>query len=310
MTVKQLLAQSLNLTRYPDLSGMPIEAQAEVMSALNAAIQTYHQNAPDIFKRTTGYHDMAGPSTLTGLSIAANSTTNTGTPFLAADKGKTLYCGGSYNEIASPTELLRPNTSGATITSGTLYDDTLTFFDSSVERLVGHPRCIFGTESWTLARVDGDHARRLFAHQYASGFSRIMGLYSVQDRAVSDRPRYYGVHAVGQSVATSNDAAFMLRVDPLFTRGVVLEITIDQLPAAMTPAAIWDDTVLPVPDQRIHSLLLPIFRANLVGTSIWTGNQVQTQFALAERDQARAELMRLPTSFAPTVSRIGTTMGY
>lgn len=310
MTVLQFLSATLNLSKFPDISIAPQESQAEIISALNVAVQTYQAYAPDVLKRTTVNVSIGAPRSLTGLSIAAGSTSNTGTPFLAADRGKTVKIGDVYNEIVSTTTLLMPNTGSSTVTTGTVYDDTVAFFDDTVERTVNNPRCIRNNESWTLARVEGDHMRQLFGWHLSTPFLRAIGSTGF-DRVTADRPEVYGVLPVGQSVASGSlDAAFMLRVDPLPLAGCIMEVSIDQRPATYTTAAIWDGTVLPMPAGHVYAYLIPLFRAELVGTTAWGGDKIQTDVALRNKADAIYLIQRLPNSFAPTSVVIGTAMGY
>ena len=311
MIVKRFLSESLGNTKYPDLSAMPMEVRAEVIAALNTAIAAYFDLAPDNQKLTGATHQIKAPRSLTGLSVAANSTVNTGTPFLAEDRGKTIRIGDGFNEIVSTTAVLKPNTTAETWTSGTVYDDTVAFFDTSVERIVDTVRVHRGTETWTLPRVEEDRARALFAWAYTSRFSYVMGAYTLLDRATADWPECYSILNVGESIAAGSiDASFLLRIDPLPTAPCVLELKISQLPAMMTVGAIEDGTVLPVRDERIYNCLRPLFVENLMGTSIWTGNDVAMRIAANQAAFARQTIRNLAPWNAPPVMTYGTTTGY
>jgi hypothetical protein len=111
-------------------------------------------------------------------------------------------------------------------------------------------------------------------------------------------------------VATGpTDATLLLRLDPLPTRPCTIEITFSQAPPTLTVAAMWDDSLLPVEDHRVHSILIPLFRAELLVTTLWAKPEL-AQMVVANQQAALNRLMRLPTNFGSSSVRIGTSLGY
>jgi hypothetical protein len=301
-----LVLPNCKVTSAADLT---MEQKMLLVRCFNAAIQEFYQLAPDIYKRTKATHTLLAPASLTGLSIASGSTTNTGTAFAASLRGQSIYTAAGWNEIVSETQALRANPTATTITEATVYHDTVVLWGTAVERQVGKVWCVEGDKRWAMERVDApegvvrDSSPFLSALQSGWVFDRT-------ERYVGDVPRYFGVQAVGQSHAGgANDAAFMLRINPVPTRAFTIELLVDFLAINLNPYSLQDGTELPVPAERVHSLLLPLVEARLAATKLWDA-PAATAMVVAEASQARLNIRMLPAHFSPPSIPIGRAKGF
>lgn len=313
MTVAQAVAQCMGHLRTQDITELSIEESAEVIRAVNRAIQTYYREAPDLYKRTTVSEHLAAPQAVSGFSVAVNSTTNTGTTWSANDRGKTIQIGDdpNFNEITSTTTLLRPHQGSGTATSGTIYHDTVCFFDMTVDRIVSDVRVIYNGQTYKLARATEKQHAYMYPWVGYSPFALTMGYWSPRQRSLSDLPRWYSALLVGDSVATgTGDARFMIRLDPIPTRSIIVEMELDILPTAYTVEALFDGTELPTQNSRVHSLLLPMVEYYLLQSSLWRGRPEITQIIMQSFAEAREAITRLPAHVARPTYSYGTRNGW
>lgn len=303
-------------TGFPGIGDVPLEQLQDLLAALNAAVQEMYDLMPANYKRTTATQAIGGASTATGLGFEplASVSTNS-TAFNSDERCQAVVIAGDpqVNEIVAQDAILFPYAGLATGETGTIYVDTMTFFDFSIERLIAHPRCRRHStgHTWELSRDDEGWTSN-WAHMGGPvdlGLAGGIYIAPQRKRRIGPHPITYRQRFVGNSRNTDADAVFGISVDPIPTERFTLEAEVLQKPLAWKVEQMLDGAEMPMPDGSAYLHLVPILADHLRETSLWT--TPDRERVVAERaDRARYSLTQLSRDHAPPVYGIGSRPGY
>ena len=112
----------------------------ELLDAINAGLNRYYRYANDKYKRTTATELLLAPVTRS-ITISADATQTTGSPFLLSERGKSVVIAGDsqFNEIVATNQILRPYQGAGGTVAATIYSDAVAIRNFYVERLATHP---------------------------------------------------------------------------------------------------------------------------------------------------------------------------
>lgn len=288
----QRLARHLDV---PDPANLDATAALDVLGAINAGIQCYYRELPPLYKRTTLSHTLRAPRQVTLLLEGLYSNLVLNEPFTTADRGATVRIEGQPdNEVTAEDRLLDDYLGTATEVAATVYGDAVPLEDV-IERIVAEPY---------LHTLDGGCRTTLVRDERLAG----QGGYWPERRTVAGVPRCYALLPVGGS--QGGEPAALLRVHPLPDRDYTLRLQADLGPRLVTFADLSTPAKIPVPEERVDDLLLPLCEAELVTSPYWRDASKAGFFAdRAERVLARRAPM-VPAEYGARRNRVGRPVGF
>lgn len=312
LTIPDVAAQVLDNTVVASLSDATERQATALIRAINKGVAEWFSHAPDSWKRTTISHHFSPQETISGIQIShGNTTVDSGTPFTADHRGKTIKLDGDgvvWNEVVSTTSLLKPYLGDTTPTDGTLYHDAIVFRDYSIVRIVNSPRCDqTGQHLIPIHPEDGPGS--------SMGFTGVQGgIYWRRDpwtqRSVGQYPTFYKIDYVGNSsVDESDDAQFLLRVDPMPTVDCTVSFEADFRPRVWTIADLHEATKLPV-DTTLSHLLLPLIEKRLTRSSIWDPARDKRDAWEEAREAVQMMIKDVPARFSVPRRRVRVKPGW
>lgn len=319
MTLPQILQHAIRFTKFNDAADVTLEQRNEVVESLNGATQEYFTLAPDHMKRTKVSSILNAPRTITeDFSLSVGETAcSSGSPFNADERGQAVRLTGDSNlhEIVSTTAILEAYTGTAAATAGTVYYDTITFFDSSVERTITDlwARCQGSDTKYKLEQAErerrgsdyrnggssGTHGRDNQDYDHEKTTTRTIGT-----------PQTYTIEYVGGSRSRDNDAVFMLRVDPVPASMMTITFEIDQLARVYRVDNLAESIVHPVEDERIESCFIPLLRERMLDTSFSTATRDQKARIEKGADRARYLIGQIPSNLIRKRQTLMTQRGF
>lgn len=294
----------------------PAECQAweaqELGLVMSQAVQEWFSLAPAHWRRTTLSRQQPAPETI-AVEIANNSATAVGAPFTAAQRGCTIFIEGDPrpNEITGPSTLLYPfiGASGTAL-SATVYYDCVPFPDFLIERVVTHPEVITAMgQSLRLYPIDHG-SRTIQVPRMGAAFTSFTEPSRRTDKA--EHPTGYWLEPIGGSIQVAVDGVFQIRMWPLPTAEVLIQMDAEVLPIAYRIADVTTVATLPVPDSLCHRLLVPLARGILADSPIFDLKTRGSQISGLKTRQATAEkqIAELAGTWSASTQTFGTPDGW
>ncbi|MEM0926626.1 MAG: hypothetical protein AAGJ83_11355 [Planctomycetota bacterium] len=303
MTLSEINLHALRFTEYSDPDQVPFERNIELASAISAATQEFFQLAPNRLKKTKVSETIAAPRTISDAFVMEPDATRTtsGKPFYDSERGKAVVLEGDpkINEILDDrTVLMAYQSSAGNSTAGTVYHDTITFFDFGVESAKTNLWMIEGNSKRELRHIEQERSpHRGGSRRSYEGHLHAGSAHSGRLTRGFGAPVGYAVEYVGGSQSAANDATFMVRLDPIPTISCVLTFEIDQLSRVYRPADLKTTTVHPVSDERIHAMFLPLLQERILATSLGTKIEARVEKRIEKDAQmARGLIQTIPRS--------------
>lgn len=315
MTTTQAIQSVLDLTGIGSLDGASINARLTLANALSAATQEWFSLAPSLYKRTRSAYATPAPEILDCV-IEPGATTTSEEIFDDTMRGSTVLIAGdaTWNEVVDRSTVLYPYLGSTDSTTCTVYGDCWPFFDFAVDRVASDIECQTGDGKITLL-TPRETGRRI-----APGTDARFGFYgpgpftqSVSDiRVIRDKPAAYTLEPVGDSRSSGTlDATALIRLDPIPNRGLNLMATLDILPRAYTIDHVTNTPlVMPVPDERIHSTLLPLLALRVATSMLGVVGPDKIGPIEREAAEARSRITLLPNTRHRTRGRVTIKPGY
>lgn len=283
-----------------DPTALTVSQAAEVAGAISAGLGLFFRAAPATMRRTSASALLPAPRTIDDLDLDNGATVATGTPFLAADRGRTIQIEGEsiQNEIVSTTTVLQNYLGASGVHTATIYGDAIVVDSRLIERIIGDP--------WVVL-PDGQRVI-LENRPYDRGF----GLVHALDRAqiALGMPIYYSILEAGQS--QSSDAQFIIKVFPMPTVATVIRFDLDVMPTSFDHTGIFQIPIdLPLSTAHVETILIPICERELLRSTLYKGidpvirDEIQRAALRAE-----AQIPLLPRHRAPRRGRIRTADGW
>lgn len=308
LQLSQRLARNLSVTDPFDLDA---DVALDVLSAINAGLNSFYRNAPGIYRRTTLSHTVRAPRAVSVVFLEQYSRLVGNDTFEARDQGCTVRFGdGSADNIVTGPNSLLDNYLGETLSlDATLYADAVPVQDV-IERIIGHVRLYdrARTSPTPLTRHEGlrgglGQRRRIGDRDDLENINTIDGITA----GAIGRPRYYYLDPMGASQGAEPE--FLLRLAPLPD----LDYTIRMEAELSTQRIIFSDLTVAreivVGSSYIDDILIPLCEAELVTSSFWR-DKTQVQLIQTKAEKALAKMGAIPSDVGPSSNLVGTPAGF
>lgn len=252
MKVVWLYSRIARRARTGDFTKLSFMEQQDIAEAANAALSQTYNALPTYFKEITEGFLFPGPQPIT-LSVVQFSSELSSSVFTDEQIGRSVVLQGdpAWNQVIATNRLLNPYMGPTGITSGTLYGDSVYSQRYPFDRIIGNPTFanlsfgILANQSLTPAPTGG----RWFWQQQ-------VGV-----------PLVWWTQTLGNS--QGNEPLLVLRVAPAPQQPYVLDVRMAYWSKRLTPQDYTDNTILPVPDQFLESVLIPLALQAFMSSPAW-----------------------------------------
>lgn len=314
MNTVQLAQRLARNLAVEDSSNLTSDAALDILNAINAGIASFYREMPAHYKQTTLSQTLRAPDLLVALAFTAKySNTVAADTFSTAQRGCTLRVTGVRdNEITGPDTVLDDYLGDTLSTTGTVYHDAIAL-EYVIDRLISEPRIYYDVNQRTPRRlIRNENLRRGWRGTFGVGGTWPTGLpdsYGTCGLGSIGLPRYYYLDYVGGS--QGGDPFAYLRVAPMPPADYIVRFEAELGPRPITFAELSAAVRVPVPEQHVADVLIPLCEAELLRSPLWRGGQQATQEVGLARDTALgAKMMKMPVGLAPEGCRVGSRRGW
>lgn len=278
------LCRDLEVKNLPQLSS---DGRLDMITAINAALQRHHALSPDHLKVEKVSAPLRKPEPITitvtnGSKEFSGWTPNKSDLFNSIRINTDTY----VDHWATADDELLATYLGQTGTQqATLYHDVVSF-DQPIERIVTQP----------ILDIDGTYLR------YSEDNNLWEGIYGRRQRV--GRPRFYRLEK--QTVNRGAETVFYIRVDTLPDQDYRIRFDVQLAPKKITYNDLITPVNLPIRDDQVESVLLPIARAELTCSKLW---EDPSHISMAKEKAERAEMLYEQLTIhhpAPKHNQVGT----
>jgi hypothetical protein len=309
MKTTELVRKIIRRLSVNDWGALPLDGRMEMVDAINAGLQRLYDALPSQYRITTISTALQAPVTqnldvVKGGNDVLLSAGPSGVPFTTAQRGSTVVIGDDpqFNEVVSNTQILDQYQGTTGSVQATIYGDAVPIWDRDIVRIVTEPQLSNGS---TLYRVTNLVDQLLNIDGVVSGINS-----NRQSKRQIGTPSRYVIDLVGHSQSDgSTEPVVILRVDPMPDKLYTLRFEAELSPMRITFNHLQQPVNLPVPDNMIESMLLPLCIAELTMSAYWADEKT---IPMAQR-QAEAALgiaMRTTAYFAKPSHQIRTKPGF
>lgn len=251
MKVTWLYSRIARRSRTGDFTKLSYMEQQDIAEAANAALAQTYNALPTYFKELTEGFVLPAPQPIT-LSVVNGSAQLSSSVFTDAQIGRSITLSGdaNWNQVIATDRLLDPYLGPTGITNGTLYGDAVWSTRYPFDRIIGNPA--FANQSLGLftpmemVRSNG----ALFPFQQQVGL-----------------PRAWWTQQLGNS--QGNEPLLVLRFSPAPDQQYAINVRISYWSKRLTPQDYADNTVIPVPDQFLETVLIPLALQAYMSSPAW-----------------------------------------
>lgn len=300
MTSLGLAQRLLRHLKFKDWGEMPIEAQLEIVDALNVALAIYFAEAPETYRRLNLSYLLAGPQTVT-ITTTNGSKTVSDTPFANYTRGAMLRIEGDdqWNRIDGDSQLLMPYLGLSGSHTATVYGDVTALGFNEIERVITWPQLNNGS---VLALDESMRERpgRFFRDlgDLASGVDYDTGC-----------PRWHIFDYLNDLTAGRNEKAGLLRVYPLPDQDYTIRFEAIVAPLHLSLSAINTSVDLPVRNYHAERFLVPLALRELAHGGLWEREDTRRSTQV-RGDTAETNLETINHEIGTPANRLGTPKGY
>jgi hypothetical protein len=277
---------------------IPADAGLDVLTAINGGIATFYRLAPARYRQTTVSATLRAPETLSVTFAAKYSNTLTAATFDTAMLGCTLVLeNGTRTVITGEAEVLDDWLSDTLTLNGTVYYDAVAL-EQVVQRIIGGV-CLYDAA--------GNRRRTLWRDDLADDAG--YGPSYFQRRHLSPgEPTCFSLDPVGATRGATPD--YFLRVSPAPSVDYVLRFEAELGPKRITFAHLTRAIEVPVREDCVEDILLPLCAAELTASRFWADREsIRRTLDAAELVKA-TKLTRLVHDPAPSPARVGAPRGF
>ena len=291
MMLVELIHRVARRARGGDFTKLELAEQGDVLQAVNAAMQKVYLALPIYFKQMTVGFLLPAPATVT-ISAINGSTSLNNAPFTLAQVGNTVIIDGdtAWNQITSVNTLQNPYMGPTGTVKGIVYGDSVYSDRYPFDRIVGNPKFADQSQLPLLRREMSNLTVPYLAMTPSFG-----------------APNVWWVQPFGNS--QGNEPLLFLRFFPLPDTAYAINVALAYWPQRVTIADYISNVIIPVPDQFLDAVLVPLAIRALMDTPAFASrNDEQTlKESAAEADQ----FLRLqPGQVGSPSNSIGTPQGF
>lgn len=280
----------------PDASNLDGDAALDVLSAINAGIQAYYREAPAMYRRTTVSHTLRAPETVS-LDLTQYSNAVEDGSFTDAMRGCSVRIPGvaADNEVTSGSTLLDDWLGATGTVTATVWFDAVPIEDV-IERVCGDVRLLSPTGQYACC-LRRNPALLLFGGSGERTWCRESG-----------QPTDYALDPVGGS--QGGEPATLLRVHPMPAAACTVRFEAQLGPKLVTFGQLQSPAKIPVPEERVDDILLPLCEAELTVSPLWR-DASKARLFLDRRDEVLGRrLPMMPSDYGTPHNRVGTPCGF
>lgn len=250
MTTVELAIRLCRDLQVGSLQQLSSDGRLDMVTAINAALQRHHALSPDHLKVQKISAPLRKPESI-DIGVTNGSKTYSGwTPGedqlfnsirISTDETVDHWATGDVDLL--DTYMGQTGTQKATI-----YGDVVSF-KQPIERIVSEP----------VLDIDGCYLR------YTENNNHWEGIYGRRQRI--GRPKYYRLEK--QTVNRGSDTMFYIRVDTLPDQDYRIRFDVQLSPKKVTYNDLVTPVNLPIRDDHVESVLLPLARAEMTCSKLW-----------------------------------------
>jgi len=309
MKTTELVRKIIRRLNVNDWGALPLDGRMEVVDCINSALQRLYSELPSQYRITTISSTLQAPATqdidvVNGSNETLLSSGPSGVPFTDEQRGSTVVIGDDpqFNEIVSNTQILDAYQGSTGNVTATIYNDAVPIWDRDIVRIVDEPRLNNGT---TLYRIENLVNELLTVDGFVAG---------VNSNRMSHRqtgsPIRYLIDMVGHSQSDgSTEPIVILRVDPMPEKAYTIRFDAELSPMRVRFSHLQEPVSLPVPDNMVEGMLLPLCYDELTASPYWGNDKT---IPLIQRNAEKALIMaqRATAYFAKPANRVRTKPGF
>jgi hypothetical protein len=291
MKVVWLYSRIARRSRNGDYTKLSFMEQQDVADAANAALTQLYDALPSYFKQMTEGFSLPGPKPIT-LSVVHNSPELSSSVFTDEQIGRSIVLVGdpNWNQVIATDRLLNPYMGPTGTANGTLYGDAVYSQRYPLDRIVGNPTFANPSLGFFTAR------ELIRCNVPGWPWAQQVGM-----------PRSWWTQTLGNS--QGNEPLLVLRVSPAPDQEYVINVRSAYWSKRLLPQDYTDNTIIPVPDQFLESILIPLALQAFMASPAW--NPGPDDNRVIERAQAALQMAKNQYAM-PGVpnNRIFTPIGY
>lgn len=251
MKVVWLYSRIARRSHTGDFTKLSFMEQQDIAEAANAALAQTYNALPTYFKEITEGFTLEAPQAIT-LSVTNGSAQLSSSVFTDAQIGRSVVLDGdpAWNQVVSTDRLLNAYLGPTGITNGTLYGDAIYSTRYPFDRVIGNPT--FANPN--LGFFAGRQIQR--ANEAGWPYAQQVGL-----------PLVWWPVMLGNS--QGNEPLLVLKFSPAPNQQYTIDIRMAYWSKRLTPTDYTDNTVIPVPDQFLESVLIPLALQAFMSSPAW-----------------------------------------
>jgi hypothetical protein len=251
MKVVWLYSRIARRSRTGDFTKLSYMEQQDIAEAANAALAQTYNALPTYFKEITEGFVLPAPQPIT-LAVVHGSAELSSSVFTDAQIGRSVVLDGdpAWNQVVSTDALLNAYMGETGTVNGTLYGDAVWSTRYPFDRIIGNP---------TFANQN----LGAFAGRQMSNAGQATWLY----QQTVGLPLVWWTQPLGNS--QGNEPLLVLRVAPAPNQAYAIDVRMAYWSKRLTPQDYADNTVIPVPDQFLEAVLIPLALQAFMASPAW-----------------------------------------
>ena len=252
MKVVWLYSRIARRSRTGDFTLLSYMEQQDIAEAANAALAQAYNALPTYFKEITEGFLFPAPQPIT-LAVVQFSNQLSSSVFTDEQIGRSVVLQGdpAWNQVIATDRLLNPYMGPTGTAGGTLYGDAVYSQRYPFDRIIGNP---------TFA----NRSLGILANQSLAPANNGGRWFWQQQVGV---PLVWWTQPLGNS--QGNEPLLVLRVSPAPNQAYVMDVRMAYWSKRLTPQDYADNTILPVPDQFLETVLIPLALQAFMSSPAW-----------------------------------------
>jgi hypothetical protein len=275
MKVVEYFTRIARRSKHGDFTALSMLGRQDVMQAANAALAETYNALPAYFKELTEGFKLPAPQPIT-LTVTNGSNMLPSNVFTTDQIGRSVVLPGdpAWNQVLAPNQLLNPYLGASGTVSGTLYGDAVFSTKYPFDRVIGNPT--FANRTFGV----------LAAKQMIRVQQDINWLLWQQSVGI---PQCWWPWMLGNS--QGNTPLLVLRFAPAPDQDYSINIRMAYWSKRLTLADYSANSTIPVPDQFLESVLVPLALRAFMASPEWLSGPDDTR--VIQRAEAALEFARL-----------------
>jgi hypothetical protein len=291
MKVVWLYSRIARRSRTGEFTKLSFMEQQDVAEAANAALAQTYNALPTYFKEITEGFVLPAPQAI-ALAVTHGSSQLSSSVFTDAQIGRSVVLQGDpgWNQVVATDRLLNAYLGPTGTANGTLYGDAVWSTRYPFDRIIGNP-------TFTNPNLGFFNGRQLVrANEAAWPYAQQVGL-----------PLVWWTQMLGNS--QGNEPLLVLKVSPAPGSEYSIDVRMSYWSKRLTPQDYTDNTTLPVPDQFLETVLIPLALQAFMSSPAWLPKPDDSQIIVRGEKALAFATLQLGQPGVPN-NRVGTPAGF